>query len=180
MVDLQYSDVKPAACAYLRSTRQAPEGSRMVEMYGGEASDNGLAWSAEALDRGAPVVLDNQTLVSEVTSDCRWLDIRVVPVNGQVSMTWRDVTERHHTAERLAASEEKFRLLADNASDVAEKVRRRCAEPHRHGGVTYRPLVSIGVTLLRRGEDADDLIARADRAMYRAKEAGGNCVVPAP
>lgn len=127
MVDLQYSDVKPAACAYLRSTRQAPEGSRMVELYRGEASDNGLAWSAEALDRGAPVVLDNQTLVSEVTSDCRWLDFRVVPVNGQVSMTWRDVTERHHTAERLAASEEKFRLLADNASDVAEKVRRRCA-----------------------------------------------------
>jgi GGDEF domain-containing protein len=40
--------------------------------------------------------------------------------------------------------------------------------------------VSIGVTLLRRGEDADDVIARADRAKYRAREAGGNCVVAAP
>jgi diguanylate cyclase (GGDEF)-like protein len=38
---------------------------------------------------------------------------------------------------------------------------------------------SIGVAEWRRGEDLDTLIARADAAMYRAKEMGRNCVFAA-
>ncbi len=40
------------------------------------------------------------------------------------------------------------------------------------GGVT----ISVGVAAWRRGEDRKDLIARADQAMYRAKEGGRNQV----
>lgn len=65
----------------------------------------------------------------------------------------------------------------DSAFAVAEKVRRHCAELHDYGGVGFTPRISVGVTLLHPGEDADELIARADRAMYRAKTAGGNRVV---
>lgn len=36
----------------------------------------------------------------------------------RVSVAWRDVTERHLAAERIAASEERYRLLAKNALDV--------------------------------------------------------------
>lgn len=57
---------------------------------------------------------------------------------------------------------------------VAEKIRRAAAQTHHYLDNVYTPKMSIGVTLVRPGEDPDDVIARADRAMYRAKQAGGN------
>ncbi len=38
---------------------------------------------------------------------------------------------------------------------------------------------SIGIAARRQGEDLDDLVGRADRALYRAKEAGRNRIVEA-
>jgi PleD family two-component response regulator len=38
--------------------------------------------------------------------------------------------------------------------------------------------MSIGVTLAREGETTDALVARADEAMYRAKQHGRNRVIP--
>jgi diguanylate cyclase (GGDEF)-like protein/PAS domain S-box-containing protein len=66
----------------------------------------------------------------------------------------------------------------DDATTLAEKVReaahQRIALDH---GVGITPSLSIGVTLLRPGETTDELVARADNAMYLAKEAGRNRVV---
>lgn len=65
-----------------------------------------------------------------------------------------------------------------DAVDVAEKIRRAVTEPVRTDGLTLTVTLSIGVTLAVPGEDVDDMIARADQAMYRAKLAGGDQVVP--
>lgn len=60
----------------------------------------------------------------------------------------------------------------------AENLRLRVAEELRIGG---RPVtVSIGGALLAPGEEAQQWLARADAAMYRAKEAGRNRVEMAP
>jgi diguanylate cyclase (GGDEF)-like protein len=37
--------------------------------------------------------------------------------------------------------------------------------------------ISIGVSQHRKGDTADDLITRADKALYEAKRKGKNCVV---
>jgi diguanylate cyclase (GGDEF)-like protein len=64
----------------------------------------------------------------------------------------------------------------DKALDVAEKVRRRLAEPAELSSQTLNPVATIGVSLFPEdGEDADTLLMRADTAMYHAKEAGRNC-----
>jgi len=65
-----------------------------------------------------------------------------------------------------------------NAVAIAEKLRLSAAEPIAIPGGTIRTTVSIGVTLARPGEKTGDLIARADEAMYRAKEHGRNQVIP--
>ena len=47
------------------------------------------------------------------SSPARYYDIRAHRVSGdRLSVTWRDVTDRHEAAERIAESEERYRLLA--------------------------------------------------------------------
>jgi diguanylate cyclase (GGDEF)-like protein len=65
-----------------------------------------------------------------------------------------------------------------SAAAVAEKLRASAAEPIAVPGGTIHTSVSIGVTLARPGEKTEALVARADDAMYRAKEHGRNQVIP--
>ena len=68
----------------------------------------------------------------------------------------------------------------DEAASVAEKIRQAAQEPvrAREGDVTAT--VSIGVTMSSPIETADDLVTRADEAMYAAKRGGRNQVVTVP
>jgi diguanylate cyclase (GGDEF)-like protein/PAS domain S-box-containing protein len=68
----------------------------------------------------------------------------------------------------------------DEAVMVAEKIRNRAIEPVPFSDAALLTSVSIGVTLVRAGEAVDDIIDRADKAMYTAKHAGGNAIVAAP
>lgn len=60
---------------------------------------------------------------------------------------------------------------------VAEKLRASAAEPIPVPGGEINTTVSIGVTLARPGEKTGALVARADDAMYRAKQTGRNQVI---
>ena len=66
----------------------------------------------------------------------------------------------------------------DAATAVAEKVRRAVAEPLLIDGQQASATVSIGVAMVEARDDVDALVARADRAMYLAKDAGRDQVVP--
>ncbi len=65
----------------------------------------------------------------------------------------------------------------DEATRIGEKILARAAEPIHHNGSTFRTTLSIGATLAIPGESATDATARADTAMYQAKQQGGNAVV---
>ena len=65
----------------------------------------------------------------------------------------------------------------DEAAGIAEKIRRRAEEPIFHGGQTICTTLSIGVTVSTPGEPPTAATARADAAMYRAKQACRNTVV---
>jgi len=65
----------------------------------------------------------------------------------------------------------------EEARAKGEDVRRVVAESVALAEGTYSPSVSIGVTLARPDEAIDCLIARADDAMYEAKNAGRDRVV---
>jgi diguanylate cyclase (GGDEF)-like protein len=73
-------------------------------------------------------------------------------------------------------------LLADvhdeaAACQVAQRLIETVAPPYRLGGAGIELGVSVGVVLLDPGADsADEILRRADQAMYRAKNAGGGRV----
>ncbi len=60
---------------------------------------------------------------------------------------------------------------------VAETIRSEIlAHDYTREGVKLEPTISIGVAALVMGETAESLFARADAALYRAKQCGRNCV----
>ena len=67
---------------------------------------------------------------------------------------------------------------ATGAVGVAERIR-RCVDTHtfEHEGVVVEPTLSLGVAAYpEAGPTTQDLTRAADRALYRAKHAGGNTV----
>lgn len=65
----------------------------------------------------------------------------------------------------------------DDALRVAESVRAAVAEPMAVNDVELVVTVSVGVTLAEPGEEPDDVLAKADQALYEAKRRGRNQVV---
>ena len=80
---------------------------------------------------------------------------------------------------------EEFVVLLENtsthtANQVAERIRQRIAgEPIHVGMQGVKLTLSQGLALHRDGEDSQALLKRADQAMYKAKQAGRNCVAEA-
>lgn len=69
----------------------------------------------------------------------------------------------------------------DEAARLADRLRQTLAGKrltNRSTGADYGTItISVGVARLRADETLEEFIARADRALYRAKAAGRNCVV---
>ncbi|WP_254944372.1 diguanylate cyclase [Cyanobium sp. AMD-g] len=263
IVDLRILRANPAAAAYNHMALEDFVGAS-VRQFWPEHVGNGLFDRyLEVLSNGAPLVLDDFPFHHAQQGGLRHFDIRAVKVSEELSVTWRDVSERIAMEEALARRaatdslttllnrEEVFaqmgRLLADDrrrggelavlfcdldhfkevndsyghqagdavlqamakrirsclrgsdlaariggdelmvvlpglqglpdALTIAEKLRRLASEavPIPQGLVHIS--VSVGVALACAGESPDELIARADTAMYTAKQQGRDQVV---
>lgn len=77
---------------------------------------------------------------------------------------------------------EEFLLVLNGASMktarmVAERVRAHVAAgPINLQGLAVHATISLGLSAGRTGDDAEAVVARADKALYAAKKAGRNCV----
>ena len=96
----------------------------------------------------------------------------------------REVVRADDTVARMGGDEFLVTLggihdLGEGAA-IAEKIRDACAEPVSISGGVVIATLSIGVTVADPVESGDDLMARADKAMYAAKWAGRNRVVAVP
>lgn len=122
VTDFVFREVNQAACDFNRTTREQLLGSLLSERYPD-------MWPLGMFDRFVSVVEDGIVLVanewryvSSVNGLSWTLDLRGHRVSGSVAVTWRDVSDRIVTQEALAQSERRFRLMAENATDVVFEV----------------------------------------------------------
>jgi diguanylate cyclase (GGDEF)-like protein len=68
--------------------------------------------------------------------------------------------------------------VLNDAAEVAERIRTRIAsDAIRYEAASIHASMSLGIAQARAGDSVEDLIARADAALYAAKLAGRNCVM---
>jgi diguanylate cyclase (GGDEF)-like protein/PAS domain S-box-containing protein len=117
ITDFTIDYANQAACAWFGTGCEQLQGRRVLECHPAFATTGLLAMLADTVETGRTTAVDSIPFPLDASGVHR-IDIRAVRVDERVSFTWRDVTEQHRAAEQMAASEEKFRLLAENSSDV--------------------------------------------------------------
>ncbi|MGV1006734.1 MAG: PP2C family protein-serine/threonine phosphatase [Candidatus Nanopelagicales bacterium] len=113
IVDFLYRDVNQATCDYLGLTREELIGLGVVEAMPGIRYTL-LPDYVRCLDTGEPLILNDFSYDNEILADTRRYDLRCTRATPTaLVLTWRDVTDRVHTMERLAASEQQLRQKSD-------------------------------------------------------------------
>lgn len=118
IVDFVYADANDAACVYMRMSRDELVGSSLLTLLPGHRGSQLFAQYVHTVETGAPFVVDDFVYPHEIIAEPRHYDIRAVKINDALSFTWRDVTERSMLVHQLAQSEQRFRLIATNTSDI--------------------------------------------------------------
>ena len=123
IVDFIFRDVNPAACEYLGLTEDNLVGRSLLKTMPNIGRSGLLARYAHCAVTGEPLIADDVLYDNELLDGPRRYDIRGTHVRGDlISLTWRDVTERSELVQRITASEEQFRLLAENMADVVVRL----------------------------------------------------------
>jgi diguanylate cyclase (GGDEF)-like protein/PAS domain S-box-containing protein len=123
-VDFVYVDINRAACEYVGVERDEIIGHRLARLLPGDAPSVLMDLYTSAMETGEPLVLDDfQYRSAESNGSGRHFEIRAIRVDDSLSVVWRDKTDQLSAIAALTSSEEQYRLLAVNSSDVVVRWR---------------------------------------------------------
>lgn len=128
VVDFLYRDIN-RACLRQQDRPIADFVGHSVVLVSPAVVDSGLLqFYIRCLETGEPLVLDDFPYQRRTGSDPAFLshryDIRAVRLDSDfLSLTWRDVNRRYEANRAIAVSEERYRLLAENNTDIVAHVR---------------------------------------------------------
>ena len=128
ITDFRINDANIAAAEYYHLERESMLGRGLLEFLPSDSARALLAMARDAYESGEPLIVNNFPFALEIYGQESRFDIRAVRIDDEIIWTWRDVTEPYLAAKRLAFSEERYRLLAENSSDVVTRIRRGTIE----------------------------------------------------
>ena len=126
LVDFRIAEINSAAAAHTHIDRSLLIGASFVESVPAVAVDQLMGLLTTVVDSGDPLAADAVPYTTDPSAPgaSRLFDVRAVKVGDAVSVIWRDVTQREHDLVALADSERRYRLLAENVTDVVLHTRR--------------------------------------------------------
>jgi len=170
VVDFQILRANPVAAAYNRIPLEEFLGSNLSKLFPGYVTNGLYQRFLQVLNSGEPLALDDfEYLYQECLNSTRYYDIRAVKVGEEVSLAWRDVSERiamEQTLKQRAATDSLTALL--NREEVFTQMNRLLAGDQRRGGelaVLFCDLDHFKEVNDRYGHQAGDAVlqAMADR-----------------
>ena len=118
IVDFIFADANARACEYNRMPREQMVGARLLELLPGHRGSDLFGEYVRVMETGVPLVLDDFVYPREIFGGAeRRYDIQAVPVDGDLSYTWRDVTGRHESQWRIRQSEARLAAALDSEID---------------------------------------------------------------
>ena len=95
LIDLEFYDANPAACAYNAMPREGLIGRRLLDLFPAISDSSSMETYRHVLDTGETVHLQAQAYPSELHGgDERLYDIRIGKIGDRLYSAWLDVTER--------------------------------------------------------------------------------------
>lgn len=124
VVDFRYVRVNRATCDYLGLAETELVGHTQLEELPNLEGSEIQRLLIRCVEDGQPMVLDDVPFFNEILDDARRYDVRATHAGDDLlSLTWRDVTDRFRSMQRIAESEQNYRLLAENSGDVIVHIR---------------------------------------------------------
>ena len=118
IVDFEYTDANPAACAYYQVSREELVGMRLLSLLPAYAAATQVEDCAAVVETGEPLVLDEYAYPRETFSgDERFYDIRAARLGDGLTYSWRDVTDRHVAVQRLYEGHAELQAALDSDID---------------------------------------------------------------
>lgn len=116
--DLRVSELNPAAAAFFARSRSQLVGQPLARLLPPDLNPS-IHQALQVVVRGGePFLVDEQPIALAEGLEPLYVDLRAAAVRDGVVVSFRDVSERRRAVRNLTASEERFRLLAENVTDV--------------------------------------------------------------
>ncbi len=124
IIDFVFVDANTAAAEFNGVSLEELIGVRLLGKHPAAAATTLFEDYVHLVETGEPLIRDDWSYPQDMLDgELRRYDVRAAKIGDGLSQTWRDVTDRYEATHRIAESEEHFRLLAHNASEMVALLR---------------------------------------------------------